>query len=107
MKSSTAATKTLGLVALAGVVATVVLGLWVTPPDASSAFALPFASVLIKAAPHAMWAAVTSPARSAHRCSGDDCDYIFDLGRRQDFGIGFGELCRRFYAALHLVGRTG
>ena len=40
-------------------------------------------------------------------CSGDGCDYIFEIGRREDFGMGFAELCRRFYAALHLVGRTG
>ena len=46
-------------------------------------------------------------SKNTFYCSGDDCDYIFDLGRRQDFGIGFGELCRHFYAALHLVGRTG
>jgi hypothetical protein len=46
-------------------------------------------------------------SKSTFYCSGDGCDYIFDLGRRGDFGTGFVELCRRFYAALHLVGRTG
>ena len=46
-------------------------------------------------------------SKSTFYCSGDDCDYIFEIGRREDFGMGFAELCRRFYAALHLVGRTG
>jgi hypothetical protein len=46
-------------------------------------------------------------SKSIFYCSGEDCDYIFAIGRRQDYGLGFAELCRRFYAALHLVGRTG
>ncbi len=45
-------------------------------------------------------------SKSLFYCSGDGCDYIFEFGRRDDFGIGFAELCRRFYAALHPVGRT-
>lgn len=40
-------------------------------------------------------------------CSGDDCDYIFELGSRQDYGTSFTELCRRFYATLHLASRLG
>jgi hypothetical protein len=40
-------------------------------------------------------------------CSGDGCDYIFALGRRRDYGNSFTELCRRFYATLHLAGRPG
>jgi hypothetical protein len=45
--------------------------------------------------------------KSIFYCSGDGCDYIFEIGRREDFGMDFGELCRPFYATLHLVGRTG
>lgn len=40
-------------------------------------------------------------------CTGEGCDYIFDLGLRQDFGAGFADLCKRFYAALHPVSRPG
>jgi hypothetical protein len=40
-------------------------------------------------------------------CTGEGCDYIFDLGKRQDFGSSFADLCKRFYAALHLVSRPG
>jgi hypothetical protein len=38
-------------------------------------------------------------------CSGEDCDYIFDLapGRRDDVGRGFIDACRRFYAAFYTV----
>jgi hypothetical protein len=38
-------------------------------------------------------------------CEGDDCDYIFDLvpGRSADFGKGFVEACKRFYAAFYAV----
>jgi hypothetical protein len=39
-------------------------------------------------------------------CSGEECDFIFDLApaRRVDFGKGFAEACRRFYAAFYAVG---
>lgn len=40
-------------------------------------------------------------------CTGDGCDYIFRLGRRQDFGAGFADLFKRFYAALYLAGGPG
>lgn len=41
-------------------------------------------------------------------CGGEDCDYIFDLapGRRTDFGKGFADACKRFYAAFYAVGRS-
>jgi hypothetical protein len=41
-------------------------------------------------------------------CDGEGCDYIFDLapGRPRDFGQGFSEACRRFYAALHAMRRS-
>jgi hypothetical protein len=45
--------------------------------------------------------------KSTFYCDGDDCDYIFDFGRRQDFGTSFADLCKRFYAALYLAGRPG
>jgi len=39
---------------------------------------------------------------SSYDCDGDGCGYIFDLapGRRIDFGNGFFDACRRFYAAV-------
>ncbi len=42
---------------------------------------------------------------STFYCSGEDCDYIFDLapGRRSDVGRGFIDACRRFYAAFYTV----
>jgi hypothetical protein len=42
---------------------------------------------------------------STFYCSGEDCDYIFDLapGRRSDVGRGFVDACRRFYAAFYTV----
>ena len=42
---------------------------------------------------------------SMYYCDGDDCDYIFDLvpGRRMDFGKGFVEACKRFYAAFYTM----
>jgi hypothetical protein len=42
---------------------------------------------------------------STFYCSGEDCDYIFDLapGRRSDVGKGFIDACRRFYAAFYTV----
>ena len=42
---------------------------------------------------------------STFYCSGEDCDYIFDLapGRRGDVGRGFIDACRRFYAAFYTV----
>jgi hypothetical protein len=51
--------------------------------------------------------AQTLQGKGTFYCAGDGCDYIFDLGRRQDFGTGFAELCRRFYSTLYLVGRPG
>jgi hypothetical protein len=38
-------------------------------------------------------------------CNGDDCEYIFNLapGRRTDFGKGFVDACKRFYAAFYTV----
>ena len=38
-------------------------------------------------------------------CSGEECDYLFDLAqnRRADFGKGFVDACRRFYAAFYAV----
>lgn len=38
-------------------------------------------------------------------CTGEDCDYIFDLapGRRSDFGKGFVDACKRLYAAFYAV----
>jgi hypothetical protein len=40
-------------------------------------------------------------------CVGESCDYIFDLGRRRDFGASFADLCKRFYAALYVASRAG
>jgi len=42
---------------------------------------------------------------STFYCSGEDCDYIFDLapGRRTDFGKAFLDACKRFYAAFYAV----
>jgi hypothetical protein len=51
--------------------------------------------------------AQTLQGKATFYCAGDACDYIFDLGRRPDFSSGFAELCKRFYAALYLVGRPG
>jgi rubredoxin len=44
-------------------------------------------------------------AASTYYCKGDGCDYIFDLapGRRTDFGKGFVDACKRFYAAFHAM----
>jgi hypothetical protein len=41
-------------------------------------------------------------------CNGDGCDYIFDLapGQRSDFGKGFAEACKRFYAAFYTMRRS-
>ena len=38
-------------------------------------------------------------------CAGDGCDYIFDLApdRPLEFGGGFIEACKRFYASFYLV----
>lgn len=44
--------------------------------------------------------------KSTFYCAGDGCDYIFDLGRRQDFGASFADLWKRFYAALYVAGRA-
>ncbi|MFZ3358109.1 MAG: hypothetical protein WCA56_20580 [Xanthobacteraceae bacterium] len=40
---------------------------------------------------------------TAYYCNGEDCDYIFDLvpARRDDFGGGFIEACKRFYTAFY------
>jgi hypothetical protein len=42
-------------------------------------------------------------AASVYYCEGDGCDYIFDLAsdRRRDFGSGFVDACKRFYAAFY------
>ena len=42
---------------------------------------------------------------STFYCTGEDCDYIFDLapGRRIDFGKSFIDACKRFYAAFYTV----
>lgn len=45
--------------------------------------------------------------KSTFYCTGDGCDYIFDLGRRQDIGTSFADLWKRFYAALYVAGRAG
>jgi hypothetical protein len=44
---------------------------------------------------------------SSYYCSGDDCDYLFDLarGQRKDFGKSFAEACKKFYAAFYTVRR--
>ena len=44
-------------------------------------------------------------AMSMYYCDGDDCDYIFDLmpRRRMDFGKGFVDACKRFYAAFYTM----
>jgi hypothetical protein len=49
--------------------------------------------------------AETLRMRSTYYCNGDDCDYIFDIrgGGRGDFGKGFAEACRRFYAAFYAL----
>jgi hypothetical protein len=41
-------------------------------------------------------------------CNGDACDYIFDLAPRQrrDFGKGFADACKRFYAAFYAMARS-
>jgi hypothetical protein len=40
---------------------------------------------------------------STFYCTGEECDYIFDLapGRRTDFGKTFVDACKRFYAAFY------
>ncbi len=44
-------------------------------------------------------------AMSTFYCTGEGCDYIFDLapGRRTDFGKAFTEACKRFYAAFYTM----
>jgi hypothetical protein len=51
--------------------------------------------------------AKTLRGKGTFYCSGDGCDYIFDLapGERQDFGKRFAELCRKFFAAFDMAGR--
>jgi hypothetical protein len=43
--------------------------------------------------------------KSTFYCAGEGCDYIFELAPGR--GTSFAELCKRFYAALHLVSRPG
>jgi hypothetical protein len=45
--------------------------------------------------------------KPTYYCNGDDCDYIFDLApdRTGDFGKGFVQACKKFYAAMYAVGR--
>jgi hypothetical protein len=44
---------------------------------------------------------------SSYSCRGDGCDYSFDLaGPRKDFGRGFTEACKRFYAAFYTIRRS-
>jgi hypothetical protein len=49
--------------------------------------------------------ASTLRGMSTFYCSGEDCDFIFDLApdRRIDFGTGFVEGFKRFYAAFYAV----
>ena len=44
---------------------------------------------------------------STFYCTGEDCDYIFDLapGRRTDFGKSFIDACKGFYAAFYTGAR--
>jgi hypothetical protein len=44
---------------------------------------------------------------SSYYCSGDGCDYLFDLarGQRKDFGKSFADACKRFYAAFYTMRR--
>jgi hypothetical protein len=43
----------------------------------------------------------------SYSCRGDGCDYSFDLaGPRKDFGRGFTEACKRFYAAFYTIRRS-
>ena len=46
---------------------------------------------------------------STYSCNGEGCDYIFELAgrRRPIFGGGLAEACRRFYAALYGLTRSG
>jgi len=46
---------------------------------------------------------------STYYCRGDACDYTFDLmpGRRKDFGKGFVDACKRFYAAFYTMRGQG
>lgn len=44
--------------------------------------------------------------KSAFYCTGDECDYIFDLaGRRSDFGRGIAQAWRKFCAAFYAMRR--
>lgn len=41
-------------------------------------------------------------ATTTYCCNAEDCDYIFEIGRRHDdFSGGFVEACKRFYAAFY------
>lgn len=42
---------------------------------------------------------------NVYYCRGEACDYFFDLapGQRADFGKGFIDACKRFYAAFYAV----
>ena len=43
----------------------------------------------------------------AFYCTGDGCDYLFDLADRRDSGKGFAEACKRFYAAFYAMRGQG
>jgi hypothetical protein len=44
---------------------------------------------------------------SSYACHGDGCAYSFDLvGPRKDFGRGFTDACKRFYAAFYTMRRS-
>jgi transposase-like protein len=41
--------------------------------------------------------------KSSYYCSGDDCDYIFDLAGPRRSVKSFAEACKRFYAAFYAL----
>ena len=43
--------------------------------------------------------------KSTFYCTGDGCDYIFELAPGR--GTSFAELCKRLYATLYLTGSHG
>ena len=46
---------------------------------------------------------------STYCCKAEDCDYIFEIAKRDhgDYGSGFAEACKRFYAALYPMRGAG
>ena len=45
---------------------------------------------------------------NSYACAADGCDYLFDLAvPRKDFGKGFAEACKRFYAAFYTMRGQG